>query len=182
MKKTMIQTLIGVVTLCMMSACSKSDENPDDKHTSSDQHTYDISITGGKTYKGGIANHAPGVVEVYNPVAFVLEEDGVGRGVSTMLLDRGVFQIGLGFLLDENNRPIHTENQAFGFGEWATENKYGPVDPVSMTLENYKEHDYSFAGEEGTVASFTLTFSGKFKLGADGEEVDVTGKIVVAAP
>lgn len=182
MKKTIAPTLIGIMFLCLLGACSKAGNKKEDKDTSSDQHTYEISIAGGKTYKGGVPRYAPGVVELYNAIAYVIDDEEIGKGVSTMLLDRGAFQIGIGFLLDGNNNPIRTERQGFGFGEWGIEDKYGPVGPVSMTLKNYQEHVHSFAGEEGTVASFTLSFSGKFKLDADGEEVDVTGEIVVAAP
>ncbi len=182
MKKTIVQTLIGMMVLCVLGACSKAGDKKEDKDTSSDQHTYEISITGGKTYKGGVPRYAPGVVEQYNAIAYVIDDEEADRGVSTMLLDHGAFQIGIGFLLDDNNRPSRTERQGFGFGEWGTEDKYGPAGPISMTLKNYQEHVHSFAGEEGTVASFTLSFSGKFKLGADGEEVDVDGEIVIAAP
>ncbi|MFC3196884.1 hypothetical protein ACFOET_04580 [Parapedobacter deserti] len=181
MKKTIVPTLIGMMVLCLLGACSKAGDKNEDKDTSSDQHTYEISIAGGKTYKGGVPRYAPGVVTQFNPVAFVNEQSN-GKAIAVMLAEVGAFQIGLGFLLDDNNKPIHTEVQGFAFGEWGIEDKYGPVGPVSMTLEDYKEHNYSFAGEEGTVASFTLNFSGKFRLGADGEEVDVTGEIVVAAP
>lgn len=182
MKKAIVQTVTGIMVLCLMVACSKGGDKKENEDTSSGEHTYEISIAGGKTYRGSVPSYAPGIVEVYNPVAYPMEEDGIDRGVSIMLIEPGAFQIGLGFLLDDNNKPIHTEVQGFGFGEWGVEDKYGPAGPVSMTLKNYKEHDYSFAGEEGTVASFTLSFSGKFKLGADGEEVDVTGDIVVVAP
>jgi len=181
MNKTTVQTLIGMMVLCVLGACSKAADKQEDKDTSSDQHTYEISIAGGKTYKGGVPRYAPGVVTQFNPVAFVNEQSN-GKAIAVMLAEVGAFQIGLGFLLDDDNKPIHTEVQAFGFGEWATEDKYGPVGPVNMTLENYKEHTISAYGDEATVASFTLDFSGKFRLGADGEEVDVTGEIVVAAP
>src|SRR5690606_10225206 len=181
LKKTIVQTLIGIMFLCLLGACSKAGNKKEDKDTSSDQHTYEISIAGGKTYKGGVPRYAPGVVTQFNPVAFVNEQSN-GKAIAVMLAEVGAFQIGLGFRLDDSNKPIHTEVQGFGFGEWGTEDKYGPAGPISMTLKNYQEHVHSFAGEEGTVASFTLSFSGKFKLGADGEEVDVDGEIVIAAP
>ena len=63
-----------------------------------------------------------------------------------------------------------------------TEDKYGPAGPVNMTLKNYKEQTISLYGEEGTIASYTLTFSGKFRLGSSGKTVDVTGEVRVAAP
>lgn len=182
MRKTIVPTLIGMMVLCVLGACSKAGDKNEDKDTSADQHTYEISIAGGKTYKGSVPRYAPGVVEVYNPIAYVIDDEEIGRGVSTMLLDRGAFQIGIGFLLDDNNQPTRAESQGFAFGEWGTEDKYGPAGPISMTLKSYKEHTISFAGEDGTVASFTLSFSGKFKLGADGEEVDVSGEVVIAAP
>ena len=182
MKKTIVQTLIGVMVLCLLGACSKAGGNDENGNNSSDgQHTYEISIAGGKIYKGGVPRYAPGVVTMFNPVAFVNEQNN-GKAIAVMLAEAGAFQIGLGFLLDDDNKPIHTEVQAFGFGEWATEDKYGPAGHINLTLENYKEHTISSYGDEATVASFTLNFNGKFKLGADGEEVDVTGKIVVAEP
>ena len=182
MKKTIVQTLIGMMVLCLLGACSKAGDKKEDKDTSSDQHTYKVSIAGGETYKGGVPRYAPGVVELYNAIAYIIDDEEIGRGVSLTLPDRGVFEIRLGFLLDGNNNPIRTENQLFGFREWSVEDRYDPVGPISMTLKNYQEHVHSFAGEEGTVASFTLSFNGKFKLDASGEEVDVTGEIVVAAP
>src|SRR5690606_5757509 len=98
MKKTIVQTLIGMMVLCVLGACSKAGDKKEDKDTSSDQHTYEISITGGKTYKGGVPRYAPGAVTMFNPVAFVNEQNN-GKAIAVMLAEAGAFQIGLGFLL-----------------------------------------------------------------------------------
>lgn|SRR5690606_14730577 len=185
MKKTIVQTLIGMMVLCLLGACSKAggnDKNEDD--SSGDQHTYEVSIAGGKTYKGSVPSYAPGVVEVYNPVSFVEYSEEISSKILTgMLQEAGKFQFGIGLALDEDNKPsIQGSGPGLAFGEWGSEDKYGPAGSINMTLKNYKEHSISMYGEEGTVASYTLTFSGKFKLGRAGEEVDVTGEIVVAAP
>lgn len=85
--------------------------------------------------------------------------------------------------MDESNRPTIPESGiGITFGQRTVENKYGPAGSINMTIKNYKEHSISMYGEDGTVASFTLNFSGKFTLGQSGNPVDVTGEIVVVAP
>jgi len=185
MKKTIVQTVMAMVVLCLITACSKGGEKNENEETSSDMHTYHVEIAGGETYKGSVPSYAPGVVEAYNPVSFVEYSEEISSKVLAGILQDvpGDFQFGIGLAMDDSNQPTIPESGVgITFGKRTEENKYGPAGPVNMTLKNYKEHDYSFAGEEGTVASFTLSFSGKFKLGADGEEVDVTGDIVVVAP
>lgn len=184
MKKTIVQTVMAMVVLCLMTACSKGGDKKENEEASSDVHTYHIEIAGGETYKGSVPSYAPGVVEVYNPVSFVEYSEEISSKILTgMLQEAGKFQFGIGLALDEDNKPsIQGSGPGLAFGEWGTEDKYGPAGSINMTLKNYKEHSISMYGEEGTVASYTLTFSGKFKLGTAGEEVDVTGEIVVAAP
>ena len=183
MKKTIIQTLIGMVVLCLLGACSKAGDKKEDKDTSSDQHTYEISIAGGKTYKGGVPRYAPGISEVYNAVSFVQHDEDFGKIMTGMLQEAGKFQFAIGLALDGDNKPsLQGTGPGLAFGEWGTEDKYRPAGPISMTLKNYKEHNISMYGEEGTVASYAFTFNGKFKLGTDGEEVDVTGELKIAAP
>jgi len=195
MKKTIVQTLIGMMVLCLLGACSKAggnDRNEDD--SSGDQHTYEVSIAGGKTYKGGVSVYQSGGAASYNILARIHDQYyEQNKGVEVLLTDMiGFFQIGFGFLMDSNNNPSriegheYLEDQPFGFAELSTGSPiatYKTAGPVSITVENYKEHTMTHAdGREFIVASFTLNFSGKFKLDASGEEVDVTGKIVIAAP
>ncbi len=181
MKKTIVQTVMAMAVLCLMTACSKGGDKKENEDSPSDMHTYHIEIAGGKTYEGSVPKETGGI---YYPVSFVeYSEEVSSKVLAGMLQEAGKFQFGIGLALDEDNKPsIQGSGPGLAFGEWATENKYGPAGRVNMTLENYKEHTISAYGDEATVASFTLNFSGKFKLGTDGEEVDVTGKIVVAAP
>lgn len=185
MKKTIVQTVMAMVVLCLMTACSKGGDKKENEEASSDVHTYHIEIAGGETYKGSIPSYAPGVVEVYNPVSFVEYSEEVSSKVLGGILQDvpGDFQFGIGLAMDDSNQPTIPESGVgITFGKRTEENKYGPAGSISLTLKNYKEHSISMYGEEGTAASYTLTFSGKFKLGRAGEEVDVTGEIVVAAP
>lgn len=170
--------------LVLISACTQSDGNGSSESKKSNEHTYHIEIAGGKTFQGSVPKTAPGVSEVYNPISFVEYSEEIESKILTgLLMDTGKFQFGIGVALDDSNNPtIQGSGPGLTFGEWGVEDKYGPVGNISMTLENYKEHTVSLYGEEGTVASYTFTFSGTFKLGADGEEVNVVGEIVAAAP
>ncbi len=181
MKKTMIQTLIGMMALCLMSACSGNDEDGVDPINSNGAHTYDITLEGGGKFSGEVPKEVMGT---YNAVMFVeYNEEIDGELLTGLLFETGKFQFGVGLSLDDNDQPSIVGNgPGLVFGEWGTEDKYRPAGPVSMTLENYKEHNISMYGEEATAASYTLTFQGDFKLGDEGEEVAVTGEIVIAAP
>jgi len=186
MKKTIVQTVMAMVVLCLMTACSKGGDKKENEEASSDVHTYHIEIAGGETYTGSVPSYAPGVVEVYYPAAFVEYSEEINSKVLAGSLHDvpGDFQFGVGLAMDDRNQPTIPESGVgMTFGKRTAENKYGPAGNINMTLKNYKEHSISMYGEEATVASYTLTFSGKFKLGRAGEEeVDVTGEIVVAAP
>jgi hypothetical protein len=181
MKKTIVQTVTGIMVLCLMVACSKGSDKKENEDSPSDMHTYHIEIAGGKTYEGSVPKETGGI---YYPVSFVeYSEEVSSKVLAGMLQEAGKFQFGIGLALDEDNKPsIQGSGPGLAFGEWGTEDKYGPVGNISLELKNYKEHNISMYGDEGTVASYTLSFSGKFKLGTAGEEVDVTGEIVVAAP
>lgn len=195
MKKTIVQTLIGMMVLCLMVACSKGhDKKENEENSSGDQHTYEVSIAGGKTYKGGVPVYQSGAAQSYNTLTSVQDQYyEQNTGVDVLLTDmEGFFQIGFGFLMDSDGNPSRIEghqylpDQPFGFAELSTGSPiatYKITGPLGITVENYKEHTLTHAdGREYAVASFTLNFSGKFKEEAGGEEVDVTGKIVVAAP
>ncbi|UCS93848.1 hypothetical protein KZP23_02095 [Echinicola marina] len=181
MKKTMIQTLIGMMALCLMSACSGNDEDGVDPINSNGAHTYDITLEGGGKFSGEVPKEVMGT---YNPVMFVeFNEEANGELLTGLLIESGKFQLGVGLSLDDNGQPsIEGDGPGLIFGAWGTEDKYRPAGPVSMTLKNYKEHNISMYGEEATAASYILTFQGDFKLGDDGEEVFVTGEVVIAAP
>lgn len=172
---------LSVMSLGVFSACSDDDTNGSGAMIDENEHTYHIEIAGGETFSGSVPKNTGGV---YYPVSYIEYSEEVGSKILTGLLqDAGKFQFGIGLALDNNNQPsIYGNGPGLAFGEWGTEDKYKPVGSISITLENYKEHSISLYGEEGTVASYTLTFSGIFKLGADGEEVDASGEIVVAAP
>jgi hypothetical protein len=183
MKKTFILTVFGIVAL-ILSACSKEANKKENVGVSATSHSYIIEISGGKTYTGEVPSYAAGVVEVYNPVTFVEYSEETGSKVlSGMLQEAGKFQFGIGLALDSDNKPsLQGSGPGLVFGEWGTADKYRPAGNISMTLKDYREHNISMYGETGTVASYTLTFSGKFRLGTAGEEVEVTGELVVAAP
>ena len=195
MKKTIVQTLIGIMVLCLIVACSKGSEKKEEEEGSSgDQHTYEVSIAGGKTYKGGVPVYRSGGTASYNTIAQTRDQYyEQNKGVEVLLTDMvGYFQIGFGFLMDSNNNTTRIDCQEknvdkqISYAELSTGSAvatYKTAGPVSITVENYKEHTMTHTdGREFIVASFTLNFSGKFKLDASGEEVDVTGKIVIAAP
>lgn len=169
----------------LISACTRNDGNGSgESNNKSNEHSYQIEIAGGKTYQGSVPKMAPGVADVYNPISFVEYSEEIQSKILTgLLMDTGKFQFGVGVALDDNNNPsIQGSGPGLTFGEWGAEDKYRPVGNVGMTLKNYEEHTISLYGEEATVASYTLTFNGTFKLGTDGEEVSVTGELVVAAP
>lgn len=185
----MKQIQLYLFTLCisgavLISACTRSDGNGSSKPNNGNEHTYHIEIAGGKTFQGSVPKTAPGDTEVYNPISFVEYSEEIESKILTgLLMDTGKFQFGIGVALDDSNNPsIQGSGPGLTFGEWGAEDKYGPAGSVGMTLENYEEHTISLYGEEATVASYTLTFNGTFKLGTDGEEVSVNGELVVAAP
>lgn len=180
-KTTVFQTIAVFIIMCLVTACSKKNENNEEENNTSGKHTYHIEIAGGKTYSGSLPSYAPGVGTQFNPVAFI-NESSEGKTIGTVISDPGAFQIGVGFLLTGGNTPVYTENQAFAFNEWGAEERYRLEGPVNLSLENYKEHTITSFGEEARVASFTLHFSGSFKLGNSSEIVNATGKLVVAAP
>lgn len=169
------------MALCLFMACSNDNEKKEEKNTSSNLHTYHINIANGKTYQGNIPKVSGGV---YNPVSIVEYSQAIDSKVMTgTLMDTGKFQIGIGIALDENYKPsLKGSGPGIAFGQWGVEDKYSPSGTIDITLKNYEEHNISMYGEDGKVASCTLNFSGKFKLGADGEQVNVTGEIVMAAP
>lgn len=180
MKRIITQTYI--IALCVFTACSKDDiDKKEDEASSSDEHTYHIEIANGKTYKGGVSKVTAGV---YYPVSFVeYSEEIDGKVLTGMLSEVGKFQFGIGIALDDDQNPsLQGSGPGLTFGEWGAEDKYSPAGPISMTLKNYEEHTIFMYGEEGTVASYTLTFSGKFKSGTAGEAVDVIGELMVGAP
>jgi hypothetical protein len=182
MKKSIILAVTSLIALCLFTFCAKeNNRNEKEDNAPTGGHTYKIEIVGGKTYQGGVPKEVTGT---YNPVAFVtLSEETGDKVLAGMLSETGKFQFGIGVALDGSNQPILPENGVgITFGEWGTEDKYGPAGPVNMTLKNYKEQTISLYGEEGTIASYTLTFSGKFRLGSSGKTVDVTGEVRVAAP
>jgi|GEM_PF-2369867 len=175
--------------LCILGStlffgCSGNNGDEDKAGNNGNEHTYHIEIAGGKTYQGSVPKTAPGVSEVYNPISFVEYSEEIESKILTgLLMDTGEFQFGIGVALDDSNNPsIQGSGPGLSFGDWGSEDRYSPVGSVSMTLQNYKEHTISLYGEEGTVASYTFTFSGTFKLGDHGEEVNVAGKVVAAAP
>ncbi|WP_460546246.1 hypothetical protein, partial [Echinicola sediminis] len=142
---------------------------------------YDITMEGGGKFSGEVPKE---VLGTYNAVMFVeYNEEIDGELLTGLLIESGKFQLGVGLSLDDNGQPsIEGDGPGLIFGAWGTEDKYRPAGPVSMTLKNYKEHNISMYGEEATAASYILTFQGDFKIGDDGEEVAVTGEIVIAAP
>ncbi|PZD77107.1 hypothetical protein DNG35_09685 [Mesonia sp. K7] len=169
------------MSLGVFSACSDDDTNGSGAMIDENEHTYNIEIAGGETFSGSVPKNTGGL---YYPVSYIEYNEEVGSKILTGLLqDAGKFQFGIGLALDNNNNPsIQGSGPGLTFGEWGVEDKYRPVGNINMDLENYQEHSISLYGEEATVASYTLSFSGKFKLGAEGDEVNVTGKIGVAAP
>ncbi|RAV29551.1 hypothetical protein [Sinomicrobium soli] len=181
MGKTVVHAAMYIVTLCLVVACSGSDDKNEKTDTGADEHTYHIVIDGGKTYTGGVAKSQGGV---FWPFSLVEYSDETGSKVlAGTLLDAGKFQVGVGFTLDENNKPgLEGSGPGLVFGEWGSEHKYTPAGEIDMTIEHYKEHDITFAGASGTGASYTLKFEGTFKSGQNGEPVKVTGTIVSAAP
>ncbi|WP_439487693.1 hypothetical protein [Algoriphagus sp.] len=179
--KNTVMVMTSILGLMLMLSCSGNDEDgkPD---AGKESHAYDITMEGGEKFSGEVPKEVFG--GTYNPVMFVgYNEDIDGELLTGLLMDTGKFQFGIGLALGGNNQPSIVGNgPGLVFGEWGTEDKYKPAGPVSMTLKNYKEHDVSMYGEEGTAASFTLEFSGKFQLGDEGESVDVTGEVFIAAP
>lgn len=166
----------------LISACTRSDGNGSgESNNKSNEHIYHIEIANGKTYQGSVPKTTGGV---YYPISYVEQSEEIqGKILTGVLMDTGKFQFGVGVALDADNNPsLQGSGPGLTFGEWGAEDKYGPVGSVGMTLENYEEYTISLYGEEATVASYTLTFNGTFKLGTDGEEVSVTGELVVAAP
>src|SRR5690606_17980090 len=147
MKKTIVQTVLGMVVLCLMTACSKSVDKKE--NTSSDMHTYHIEIAGGETYTGEVPSYAPGVLDIYNPVSFVEYSEEISSKILTgMLQEAGKFQFGMGLALDGDNKPsLQGTGAGFAFGEWGVEDKYSPAGPIGMTLKNYKEHTISLYGD-----------------------------------
>ena len=181
MKKTMLQTAIYVFALCFFTACSKSDNN-EEESSSTGEHTYQIEVANGTTYQGSVPKETG---SVYYPVAFVEYSEEIDSKVLTGILQDvpGDFQFGIGLAIDSNNQAtIPGSGVGITFGQRTVEDKYRPVGAINITISNYKEHSISMYGEDGTVASFTLNFSGEFKLGQSGDPISVTGKIVVAVP
>lgn len=181
MKKSILQTAIYVFALCFFTACSKSDNN-EEESSSIGEHTYQIEVANGTTYQGSVPKETGGV---YYPVAFVEYSEEINSKVLAGILQDvpGDFQFGIGLAIDDNNQvTIPESGVGITFGQRTVEDKYRPVGAINITISNYKEHSISMYGEDGTVASFTLNFSGEFKLGQSGDPVSVTGKIVVEAP
>jgi len=170
------------LNLGLLTACSNDDNNGSSGESNNEnEHSYYIEIADGETYQGSVPKATGGI---YYPIAFVEYNEEIDSEVlAGMLYDTGNFQFGIGLALDDNNNvSIQGSGPGLVFGEWAAEELYVPAGNINISLENYEEHNISLYGETGIVASFTLTFSGTFKLGDDGEEVSVTGKLVVAAP
>ncbi|HLW41018.1 MAG TPA: hypothetical protein VKY82_01460 [Flavobacterium sp.] len=183
MKKTVLQTAIYVFALCFITACSKSDDKKEEESSSTTgEHTYRIEVANGTTYQGSVPKETG---SVYYPVAFVEYSEEINSKVLTGILQDvpGDFQFGIGLAIDSNNQAtIPGSGVGITFGQRTIEDKYRPVGAINITISNYKEHSISMYGEDGTVASFTLNFSGEFKLGQSGDPVSVTGEIVVAVP
>lgn len=182
MKKTMLQTAIYVFALCFVTACSKSDDKKEEESSSTGEHTYRIEVANGTTYQGSVPKETGGV---YYPIAFVEYSEEINSKVLAGILQDapGDFQFGIGLAIDDNNQvTIPESGVGITFGQRTVEDKYGPVGAINITISNYEEHSISMYGEDGTVASFTLNFSGEFKLGQSGDPVSVTGKIIVEAP
>ena len=158
--------MTSVLALMLMLSCSGNDEDgkPD---VSTEAHTYSITIEGGEKFSGEVPKEVLG--GSYNPVMFVeYNEDLGGKLLTGLLIETGKFQVGIGLSMDDNNQPgIVGNGPGLVFGDWGTEDK---------------EFSISAYGEEGTAASFTLEFSGKFQLGDEGGSVDVTGELFIAAP
>ncbi len=173
---TILLLVAGVLT-----ACSKDNGKDLDLLSKEMNHIYKVEISGRKTYEGKVPKKTGGV---YYPVSMVeYSEENQSKILTGLLMDSGKFQIGVGMELDAKNNPrISKTGPGLTFGEWGYEEKYKPSGNILVNLDNYTEHKVNLYGEESTVASYILTFSGNFKLGNDGDEVTVTGKLVVAAP
>ena len=182
MKKTILQMTVYVMALCLITACSKGSDKENENSSSANEHTYHIEVEDGTVYQGSVPKET---ADVYYPVAFVEYSEEINSKVLTGILQdvSGDFQFGIGVAIDDNNQATIPESGiGIIFGQRTVEDKYGPVGSINITVNNYEEHTISLYGEDGTVASFVLNFSGKFKLGQSGNPVDVTGEIVVAAP
>src|SRR5690554_3773736 len=70
-KTTVFQTIAVFIIMCLVTACSKKNENNEEENNTSGKHTYHIEIAGGKTYSGSLPSYAPGVGTQFNPVAFI---------------------------------------------------------------------------------------------------------------
>lgn len=170
------------LNLGLLTACSNDDNNGSSGESNNgNEHSYYVAIADGETYQGSVPKATGGI---YYPISFVEYSEEIDSEVlAGMLYDTGNFQFGIGLALDDNNNvSIEGSGQGLVFGEWGAEELYVPAGHINISLENYEEHNISLYGETAVVASFTLTFNGTFKLGADGEGVSVTGKLVVAAP
>lgn len=182
MKKTILKMTVFLMALCLLTACSKDSDNNDGNGTTAGEHTYNIEVEGGTVFSGSVPKETGGY---YYPVAFVEYDDDLGSDLLAGILQdaAGDFQFGLGLALDSNNQPtIPDTGIGLTFGQRNSQDKYGPAGPIELTLSNYEETILSMYGEEARVASFTLQFSGLFKLGQSGDPVNVTGEIVVAKP
>src|SRR5690606_7459159 len=102
---------------------------------------------------------------------FVEYSEEINSKVLTGILQDvpGDFLFGIGLAIDSNNQPTIPESGVgITFKQRTVEDNYRPIDAINITINNYKEHQISLYGENVTVASFVLNFSGKFKLGQSG--------------
>lgn len=181
--KQLSPAFLSLTVLLLFGACSDDDKGSDAIHSDSGEvHSYHITVENGDEFKGEIPKYTG---DIYYMSAFVEHNEEENKDNLAMLLyDTGKCNIGIGFLLDENNNPIPESNlRGISFNEWNGEKVY-KSEQFTATLENYQTHTFDLynEGEEDNVASFTLHFEGTFSNSLTEEIVSASGSITIAAP
>ena len=181
--KQLSLAFLSLTILMLFAACSDDDKASDAVDLESGEvHSYHITVENGDEFKGEIPKYTG---DIYYLSAFVEHNEEENKDNLAMLLyDTGKCNIGIGFLLDENNNPIPESNpRGISFNQWNGEKVYKSVQ-YTATLENYQTHtiDLYNEGVEDNVASFTLHFEGTFSNSLTEEIVSASGSITIAAP
>ena len=182
-KQIYFYTILVIFGLLQFSCSSDDSGNSDSNNPdigSTEVHSYHIILENGEEFKGEVPKYTG---DIFYYSAFVEHNENTNQDILSILLyQTQVFNLGIGFHLDENNQPIPESNPTgISFNEWSAEKVYKSVQ-YTATLESYQKHTINYYGDEENIASFTLHFEGTFSNSLNDEMLSGSGTITIAAP
>jgi len=179
-KQTYFYTILVIFGLLQFSCSSDDSDSNNPDIGSTEAHTYHIILENGEEFRGEVPKYTG---DIFYYSAFVEHNENTNQDILSILLyQTQVFNLGIGFHLDENNQPIPESNPTgISFNEWSAEKVYKSVQ-YTATLESYQKHTINYYGDEENIASFTLHFEGTFSNSLNDEMLSGSGTITIAAP